>query len=146
MRIGLQTLRSLTPLPLFANVYLLVQLLHALHDFQEDALLRKVPDAVRELVKARLDNVHGLGFCKQDLILQRRKNVHNHHRKKIFWRTLLASKKNFQACGGYKKPHKNQANHIHHRNLSSADPIFFCKENSALEQGGVWLLFPYIGP
>ena len=56
------------------------------------------------------------------------KSVHNHHRKKIFWRTLLASKKNFPGRWWIQKPYKNQENHIHHRNLSSVDPLFFCKE------------------
>ena len=75
--------------------------------------------------------------------LQRRKNVHNHHRKKIFWRTFLASEKNFPGRWWIQKPYKNQENHIHHRNLSSVDPnFFFCKKSSALEQGGVWFVFP----
>ena len=44
------------------------------------------------------------------------------------------------------KPYKNQQdNHIHHRNLSSVDPIFSAKKSSALEQGGVWFLFPSSG-
>ena len=33
-------------------------------------------------------------------------------------------------------------NHVHHRNLSSVDPIFSAKKSSALEQVGVWFLFP----
>ena len=54
------------------------------------------------------------------------KSVHDHHRKKIFWGTFLASKrKTFQAGGGYKKPYKNQESHIYHRNLSSVAPVFF---------------------
>ena len=36
------------------------------------------------------------------VLIQRRKSVHYHHRNKIFWRTFLASKKTFQAGGGYK--------------------------------------------
>ena len=40
------------------------------------------------------------------------------------------------------KPYKNQENHIHHRYLSSVDSIFSAKKSSALEQGGVWFLFP----
>ena len=43
------------------------------------------------------------------------------------------------------KPYKNQENHIHHRNLSSVDPIFSAKKSSALEQGGVWFLVPSKG-
>ena len=38
----------------------------------------------------------------------REKSVHNHHRKKIFWRTFLASRKTFQAGGGYKNPIKTR--------------------------------------
>ena len=56
------------------------------------------------------------------------KNIHNHHRKKIFWRTFLAPKKNFPGRWWIQKPYKTLENHIHHRNLSSVDPIFFCKE------------------
>ena len=70
------------------------------------------------------------------------KKVHNHHRKKIFWRTVLASKKNFPGRWWIQKPYKNQENPIHHRNLSSVDPIFSAKKSSALEQGGVRILFP----
>ena len=69
------------------------------------------------------------------------KNVHNHHRKKIFWRTFLASKKNFPGRRWIQKPYKNQENHIHHRNLSSVDPLFSAKKSAALEQGGVCFLF-----
>ena len=72
---------------------------------------------------------------------KRVKSVHNHHRKKIFWRTFLASKKNFPGRWWIQKPYKNQENHIHHRNLSSVDPIFSAKKSSALEQGGVCFLF-----
>ena len=36
------------------------------------------------------------------------KSVHDHHRKKIFWGTFLASKKTFQASGGYKNPIKTR--------------------------------------
>ena len=70
------------------------------------------------------------------------KSRHNHHRKKIFWRTFLASKKNFPGRWWIQKPYKNQKNHIHHRNISSVDPIFSAKKSSALEQGGVCFLFP----
>ena len=73
---------------------------------------------------------------------QRRKSVHNHHRRKIFWRTFLASKKNFPGWWWIQKPYKNQENHIHHRNLSSVDPIFSAKKSSALEQGNVCFIFP----
>ena len=43
------------------------------------------------------------------------------------------------------KPYKNQENHIHHRNISSVDPIFSAKKSSALEQGGIWVFFPATG-
>ena len=57
--------------------------------------------------------------------------------KEIFWRTFLASKKNFPGRWWIQKPYKNQENHIHHRNLSSVDPIFFLQRKvPALEQGG----------
>ena len=41
------------------------------------------------------------------------------------WRTFLASKKIYPGRWWIQKPYKNQENHIHHRNLSSVDPIFF---------------------
>ena len=59
------------------------------------------------------------------------KNVHNHHQKTIFWRTFLAPKKNFPGRWWIQKPYKNQENHIHHRNLSSVDPIFFFRQREA---------------
>ena len=38
-----------------------------------------------------------------------KKNVHDHHRKKIIWKTFLASKRNtFQVGGGYQNPMKTR--------------------------------------
>ena len=74
-------------------------------------------------------------FCREE------KSVHNHHRKKIFCRTFLASKKNFPGRWWIQKPYKNQENHIHHRNLSSVDPIFFCKEKFCTGAGWCMLSF-----
>ena len=51
-------------------------------------------------------------------------SVHYHHRKKIIWRTFLASKKNFLGRWWVRKPYKNQENHSYHRNLSSVASIF----------------------
>ena len=90
-----------------------------------------LPKGSRTCIAQRLHNQY-----------REQKNVHNHHRKKIFWRTFLASKKNFPGWWWIQKPYKNQENHIHHRNLSSVDPIFSAKKSSALEQGGVCFLFP----
>ena len=67
------------------------------------------------------------------------KSVHNHHQKKIFWRTFLASKKNFPGWWWIQKPYKNH--HIHHRNLSSVDPLFFCKEKFCTGAGRCMLSF-----
>ena len=60
---------------------------------------------------------------------EKKKNVHDHHRKKMFWRTFLASRKNFPGRWWIQKPYTNQESHIHHRNLSSVDPIFFLQRN-----------------
>ena len=68
-------------------------------------------------------------------------SVHYHHRKKIFWRTFLASKKNFPGRWWIRKPYKNQENHVHHRNLSSVDPIFCCKEKFCTGAGRCMLSF-----
>ena len=49
--------------------------------------------------------------------------------RKSFGELFWSQRETFQAGGGYKKTYKNQEiNHIHHRNLSSVDPIFLCKE------------------
>ena len=45
--------------------------------------------------------------------------------RKSFGGSFLASKKNFRGRWWIQKPYKNQESHIHHRNLSSVDPIFF---------------------
>ena len=76
------------------------------------------------------------------MFMQRRKSVYYHHRKKIFWGTFLASKKNFPGRRWIHKPYENQENHIYHRNLSSVAPFFSAKKSSALEQGGVCFCFP----
>ena len=73
------------------------------------------------------------------------KSVHDHHWKKSFGGTFLATKKTFQAGGGYNKP-KNQENHIHHRNLSSVDPIFFCNEKFCTGAGQCMVSFSQIYP
>ena len=52
--------------------------------------------------------------------------------RKSFGELFWLQRKTFQTGG----------NHIYHRNLSSVAPIFFGKESSALEQGGVCFLFP----
>ena len=83
---------------------------------------------------------------KSQIASREEKSVHNHHRKKIFWRTFLASKKNFPGRWWIQKPYKNQENHIHHRNLSSVGPIFLCKEKICTGAGGVWFLFPALVP
>ena len=72
--------------------------------------------------------------------LQRRKSVHNHHRKKTIWRTFLASKKTFQAGGGYKNPIKTKKTISTTEIFPLCTPFFSAKKSSALEQGGVCLL------
>ena len=63
---------------------------------------------------------------------QRRESVHDHHRKKIFWRTFLASKKNFPGRWWRPKPYKNLENHIYYQNLSSVAPFFFFRQRKVL--------------
>ena len=79
--------------------------------------------------------------ARYNLRSREEESVHNHHRKIIFWRTFLASKKNFPGRWWIQKPYKNQENHIHHRNLSSVDPIFFCKEKFCTGAGRCMLSF-----
>ena len=68
-------------------------------------------------------------------------SVHDHHRKKIFWGTFLASKKNFPSRWWIQKPYKNQESRIHHRDLSSVVPIFFCKEKFCTGAGRCMVSF-----
>ena len=65
---------------------------------------------------------------KSDPNNREERSVHDHHRKKIFWETFLASKKNFPGRWWIQNPYGNQENHIYHRNLSSVAPIFSGKE------------------
>ena len=69
------------------------------------------------------------------------KGVHDHHRKKIFWGTFLASKKNFPSRWWIQSPYENQENHIYHRNVSSVAPIFFAKEKFCTGAGRCMLSF-----
>ena len=71
----------------------------------------------------------------------REKNVHDHHGKKIFWGTFLASKKNFPGRWWIQKPYENQENNIYNRNLSSVAPIFFGKEKFLTGAGRCMLPF-----
>ena len=66
------------------------------------------------------------------------KSVHDHHR------TFLASKKNFPGRWWIQKPYKDQENQIHHRNLSSVHPIFFCKAKFCTGAGRCMLSFSKI--
>ena len=50
-------------------------------------------------------------------------------------------KENFPGRWWIQKPYKNQENHIHHRNLSSVDPIFFCNEKFCTGAGRCMPLF-----
>ena len=69
------------------------------------------------------------------------KSVHHHHRKKIFWRTFLASKKNFSGRWWIQKHYRNQENHIYHQNLSYVAPIFLGKEKFCSVAGRCMLSF-----
>ena len=62
--------------------------------------------------------------------------------RKSFGELFWPQRKAFQASGGYKNPIKNQENHIHHRKLSSVDPILFCKEKFCTGAGRCMLSFP----
>ena len=65
--------------------------------------------------------------------------------RKSFGELFWPHRKTFQAGGGYTKPYKNQENHIHHRNLSSVDPIFFCKEKFCTGAGRCPVSFSQLG-
>ena len=66
-------------------------------------------------------------LCIKAQLLQGRKCIHYHHRKKIFCKTFLASKR-LPRPVAIENPLKNQGEHIYHRNLSSVSPISFDKE------------------
>ena len=85
--------------------------------------------------------------CREQQMLRQsgdreEKSVHNHHRKKIIWRTFLASKKNFPGRWWIQNLIKTK------KTISTAEifplwtPFFSAKKSSALEQGSVWCLFP----
>ena len=61
--------------------------------------------------------------------------------RKSFGELFWPQRKTFQAGGGYKNPIKTQENHIHHRNLCSVDPIFFCKEKFCTGTGRCMVSF-----
>ena len=67
-------------------------------------------------------------MCVRRCQIREQKCVHYHRRKKIFWGTFLASKKNFRGWWWIQNPCESQENHIYHRNLSSVAPILFGKE------------------
>ena len=62
--------------------------------------------------------------------------------RKSFGELFWSQRKTFQACGGYKNPIKTR------KTISTTEicplwtTFFSAKRSSALEQGGVWLLFP----
>ena len=70
------------------------------------------------------------------------KNVHGHHRKKIFWGTFLVSKKNFPGRWWIPKPYENPMKTISTTEIFPQwAPFFPAKKSSALEQGGVCFFF-----
>ena len=78
---------------------------------------------------------------------QGRESVHDHHRKKFFWRTFLASKKNFSGRVDTETadiPYKNKEARICTSEIFPLWPLFsfWGKESSSLEQGGVCIVFP----
>ena len=74
--------------------------------------------------------------------MQRRKKIHDHHRKKIFWGTFLASRKNIPGRWWIQKPCENQET-ISTTEIFPLWPQFSsAKKSSALEQGGVCFPFP----
>ena len=79
-------------------------------------------------------NINATKLPKKDYYGEE-KSVHDHHRKKVFWGTFLASKKNSPGRWWIQKPYENQGSHIYHRNLSSVAPIFPAKKSSALVEG-----------
>ena len=70
------------------------------------------------------------------------KSVHYHHRKKIFWGTFLASKKNFAGRRWTPKPYETRKTISTTENFPLLPPLFSAKKSSALEQGGVCFLSP----
>ena len=68
--------------------------------------------------------------------IREEESVHDHHRKKIVWTTFLASKRTFQASGGYQNPIKTKETEI----ISSLAPIFFGKDKFLTGAGGVRFL------
>ena len=72
---------------------------------------------------------------------QRRKKRTPPPPKENLLENFSGPKENFPGRWWIQKPYKNQENHIHHRNLSSVDPIFFCKEKFCTGAGRCMLYF-----
>ena len=65
------------------------------------------------------------------------KSVHYHHRKKISWRTFLASKMNFSGRWSIHKPHIPTKKTVSSTEIFRLWPPFFsAKKSSPLELGG----------
>ena len=72
----------------------------------------------------------------------RDQSVHNHHRKKIFWRAFLASKRNFPGRWWIQTPYKNTRKTISTTKIfPQSTPIFFCKEKFWTGAGRCMLSF-----
>ena len=70
------------------------------------------------------------------------KSVHNHHQKKIFWRTFLTSKKNFPGRWWIQKPYKNQEKPYPPLKSFLCGPhFFFCKEKFCTGAGRCMVSF-----
>ena len=68
--------------------------------------------------------------------------VHDHHRKKIFWGTFLASKKNFPDRWWIQKPYENPMKTISTTEIFPLWPHFFCgKEKFCTGAGRCMLSF-----
>ena len=61
--------------------------------------------------------------------------------RKSFGELFWPQRKTFQAGGEYKNPIKTRENHIHHQNLSSVGPTFFCKEKFCTGAGRCMVAF-----
>ena len=61
--------------------------------------------------------------------------------RKSFGELFWPQRKTFQAGGGYKNPIKTRKDHTTEI-FPLWTPFFSAKKSSALEQGGVWFLFP----
>ena len=122
---------ELLTLTLAKHLILLSQILQQLGSCCKRAGAHRVPLGnlwrIATVVLGIFEHISHCGFHQN---IQRRKNVHDHHRKKITWSTFLASQKKFQAGGRYENPIKKAGKaYLLPKSFLCGPPFLFSKKN-----------------